>query len=318
MRVLVTGAAGFIGSHLCERLLAAGDEVTGVDSFDPYYGGEFKRFTAKQLINKGLAFIQADLTEPGYESLAHDAEVVFHLAAQPGNSAGITFETYLRNNVVATQQLLEACAVAHGLRMFVNVATSSIYGAHATGPETTAPEPVSHYGVTKLAAEQLVLAKARDAGFPACSLRLFSVYGERERPDKLYPKLLRALADGTEVPLYEGAEAHIRSYTYVGDIVDGLLLAADRPAAAQAQVFNLGTDEAITTGEGIRLVEELWGARVRVRRLPPRPGEQAATAAHIAKARSLLGYAPRTTPREGLARMVDWYRREIHGRVVYR
>jgi nucleoside-diphosphate-sugar epimerase len=191
--------------------------------------------------------------------------------------------------------------------MFVNVATSSVYGYHATEPETAAPQPASYYGVTKLAAEQLVMAYQRDQGFPACSLRLFSVYGERERPDKLYPRLIRSILTGEPMPLYEGSREHSRSFTYVGDVVQGFMRVLDHPAVA-GEIINIGSDEEITTGAAIDIVQEVMGQEANFEMKPPRPGDQLRTSAVIDKARTLLGYEPATSFRAGIQHEIDWLR----------
>jgi len=315
MRILVTGAAGFIGSHLCERLAAMGHNVTGLDCLTPYYARELKALNVTAVEQAGVPVLPLDLASDDLNAIAEGVEFVYHLAAQPGISAKTPFETYERNNIVATHRLLSALEGSRSLRMFVNIGTSSIYGADATGPETVAPAPTSFYGVTKLAAEQLALARCRDLGFPACSMRLFSVYGPRERPEKLYPKLLGCMLDDRAFPLFEGSEKHLRSYTYVGDIIDGMVAVLERADACRGEIINLGCDTAITTGEGIRIVEELLGKPARLAIKPKRPGDQLRTHATIDKARRLLGYGPRTSPREGLAQEVAWYRDAIWGRV---
>lgn len=314
VKILVTGAAGFIGSHLAERWRAAGHEVIGADNFDDYYDPSFKRNTAAELVDQGVQMTEIDLVTGDLRPLLEGVDVVYHLAAQPGNAPGTTFATYVRNNLMATQRLVEA---AGHVSAFVNISTSSVYGKVAQGDELTAPAPISNYGVTKLAAEQAVLARWRDRGFPACSCRLFSVYGERERPDKLYPLLLKALWQERPFPLFAGSLDHQRSFTYVGDIVDGLMAVWQHWDAARGEIFNLGNDDAISTGEGIGLVEQLTGRQVSYQHLPARAGDQQLTRAQIDKARRLLGYHPATAPREGLARMVKWYEQKIHGRVSY-
>jgi UDP-glucuronate 4-epimerase len=169
--------------------------------------------------------------------------------------------------------------------------------------------------VTKLAAEQLVLAEQRDQGLPACSLRLFSVYGPRERPEKLYPMLIRNMLEGRPFPLYEGSERHLRSYTYVGDIIDGLVAVLAHREACLGQILNIGTDQVITTGEGIRIVEEIMGQKAEIVRRPRRPGDQLRTHATIDKARRLLGYDPHVSPEEGLQHEVAWYRDQVFGQM---
>ena len=316
MEILVTGAAGFVGSHLCERLVAMGHRVRGLDCLTPYYSRALKELNVAALTRCGVALLPLDLAEDDLSSAVAGVDYVYHLAAQPGISAKTPFETYERNNIVATHRLLEALAGSEMLRGFINIGTSSIYGADATGPETVPPAPTSYYGVTKLAAEQLALARCRDQGFPACSLRLFSVYGPRERPEKLYPKLLGCILDDCVFPLYEGSKQHLRSYSYVGDIVDGMVAVLARMDVCRGEIINLGCDTAITTGEGIRIVEELIGKSARLAIQPKRPGDQLRTHADIAKARLLLDYDPQTSPREGLAHEVAWYRDEIWQKVA--
>ena len=311
MRILVTGAAGFIGSHLAERLAALGHRVTGLDCLTDYYSRALKQRNVQLLRERGVAMLPLDLAADDLSSAVEGAEIVYHLAAQPGISATASYDTYVRDNLTATYRLIEAARRSDSLRWFVNIATSSVYGADATGDEETAPRPTSHYGVTKLAAEQLALAYQRDKGFPACSFRLFSVYGPRERPDKLSPTLIRALLTDQQFPLFEGAEQHQRSYTSVGDIVDGLIAPLTAFERCIGEIFNLGADTAITTAEGIRIVEELIGKSARIALQPRRAGDQTRTHANIAKARRVLGYSPSTTPREGLVQTVAWYREHL-------
>jgi UDP-glucuronate 4-epimerase len=307
MNILVTGAAGFIGSHLCERLLALGHSVRGIDNFSPYYDVALKEENARSLQAAGASLHRLDLAADPLAEAVAGIQVVFHAAAQPGLSAS-SFDTYVRNNIQATHRLLEAVHASPSLTAFVNIATSSVYGSFATEPETAEVRPTSSYGVTKLAAEQLVMASARDRGLPACSLRLYSVYGPRERPDKLYPQLIRALLQGTPLPLFEGSESHRRSYTYIDDILDGLIAVLDRWDRCAGEIFNIGTDTVITTGEGIRLVEEIVGKRAVILRLPRRAGDQTATQANINKARRMLDYHPAVLPADGLRKTVVWYR----------
>jgi UDP-glucuronate 4-epimerase len=311
MRILVTGAAGFIGSHLGERLAALGHTVIGLDSLTDYYSRALKQRNVQLLRERGVSVLPLDLAADDLSGAMKDIEFVYHLAAQPGISATAAYDTYVRNNLTATYRLIEAARQNDSLRGFVNVATSSVYGSDATGDEETVPRPTSYYGVTKLAAEQLALAYQRDKGFPACSFRPFSVYGPRERPDKLYPTLIRALLTDQPFPLFEGAEQHLRSYTYVGDIVDGLIAPLGAFERCVGEIFNLGTDTAITTAEGIRIVEELVGKPARIARQPRRAGDQSMTHANIAKARRILDYNPPTTPHEGLAQTVAWYREHL-------
>ncbi len=316
MKILVTGAAGFIGSHLSERLKSLGHDVFGIDNFNDYYSPELKMLNSADLKAKDIDVAIMDLSADDLTDIVKDVEIVFHLAAQPGISATTPFETYMRNNIVATHNLLEAVKGLSSLKMFVNIATSSVYGAHATDDETAAPKPTSYYGVTKLAAEQLVLSYFRDKGMPACSVRPFSVYGERERPEKLYPKLIHSILDPNyKLPFYEGSESHLRSYTYVGDIVDGFVLILENLEKCKGEIFNFGIDSTITTGEGIKIVEEIMGAPAKLDVKPKRPGDQKETSANITKARKLLGYNPSTSPKDGLRKEVEWYKEKIWQKV---
>lgn len=314
MRILVTGAAGFIGSHLAEALARAGHSVVGIDCFSDYYPIVLKRLNEKAVNAAGVEILPLDLAADDLAAALDGVEVVYHCAAQPGNSAATSLETYVRNNIFATHRLIEAVKKLRGFRLFVNIATSSVYGQQATDSEEAPPKPTSPYGVTKLAAEQLALVAWREQQLPVTSLRLFSVYGPRERTDKLYPKLIGAILEDKEFPLFEGSREHSRSFTYVDDIVRGFLAVLDRPEACLGEIFNIGSDIEITTGEGMEIVERLIGKQVRVKMLPKRPGDQLRTCANIDKARRLLGYDPLTPPQEGLRRTVEWYRAEILGK----
>ncbi|HOE95677.1 MAG TPA: NAD-dependent epimerase/dehydratase family protein [Candidatus Sumerlaeota bacterium] len=316
MKILVTGAAGFIGSHLAERLAAAGHEVVGIDCFTEYYSTALKRLNAEDVRSHGVTIHELDLAADDLSRAVRGVEAVIHLAAQPGISDHVSFQTYVRNNMEATWRLLEAVKSQDSLRGFINVATSSVYGAHATDDEETAPKPTSYYGVTKLAAEQLVLAYHRDKALPACSLRIFSVYGERERPEKLYPKLISSILEGREFPLHRGSDRHSRTFTYISDVLDAFEAVLARLDACNGEILNIGSDIEITTGEGIALIEKIMGRRARLAIKPPRAGDQLKTRANIEKARRLLGWEPRVPPEEGLRREVEWYENRIYGRVA--
>lgn len=308
MKILVTGAAGFIGSHVAEHLARAGHEVRGLDSFDGFYARPLKVRNARAVRAAGCDLREADLAEPGLEALLADSEIVIHAAAQPGNSAATSFATFVRNNLQATWCLLEALRASTSLQFFINVSTSSVYGHEATAPESAAAQPVSYYGVTKLAAEQLVMARQREDGFPACSLRLFSVYGERERPDKLLPRLIGSALGGPACPLYEGSRAHSRSFTYVADVMSAFQRAIERRAACSGEIINIGSDQEHRTGELIDLVEAQLGVPARLSLQPRRHGDQLRTAADIRKAQRLLGFAPRTRLEDGLRAEIAWLR----------
>ena len=312
MKIVVTGVAGFIGSHLAETLAKQGHVVVSIDSFTDYYAAELKQANAEDIAAAGVALHRLDLTSDDLAPALDGVEFVFHLAGQPGISATTPLADYVRNNIVATDNLLTACQRQPSLRLFVNVATSSVYGRHAYDPETEPPKPTSYYGVTKLAAEQLALALHREKGFPAGSLRIFSVYGPRERPEKLYPKLIRSILTDTPFPLFESSETHSRSYTFVGDIIEGFVAVLDRPEKLFGEIINMGSDVEMTTGEGIALIEEIMGKKAKLDIKPKRPGDQLHTCANIGKARQLLNYAPHTQLKDGLKAEVDWYVNRIY------
>lgn len=313
MNLLVTGAAGFIGSHLAEALARAGHRVVGLDAFTDFYDLSLKEENARAATVAGVDLRRLDLVTDDLSDAVRAADAVLHLAAQPGLSNRTTFDDYVRNNLLATGRLLTAVEAAGGSARFINISTSSVYGAEATGDETTLPAPTSVYGVTKLAAEQLVLARHREGALRACSLRIFSVYGPRERPDKLFTRLIRSMLEDRSITLFEGSEHHLRSFSYIGDIVRGISLALERWDAACGEVFNIGSDVEITTGHGLAAVERLLGKQARIERLPRRPGDQRRTHANIDKARRLLGYAPETSLEEGLRAEIEWQKSRLAG-----
>lgn len=309
MKILVTGAAGFIGSHTAERLQHLGHDVIGVDNFCPYYSVDLKRLNAKSLTDVGVTIIEKDLRDADlYNVLPLDVDYIFHFAAQPGISSSSTFEDYFSNNIIATKNLVDYALQCEQLKLFVNIGTSSIYGLEATYPEDVAVKPASHYGVTKLAAEQLVLQKSREDQFKACSLRLYSVIGPRERPEKMYTKLIDLGLKDEAFPLYEGSDTHLRSFTYVGDIVDGVVSVIGNEDKVNGEIFNLGTEVEHTTQEGIEAVEKVLGKKIKLNVIPKRAGDQLRTKANIDKARRLLNYNPQTTLLESVKSQVDWFK----------
>lgn len=308
MRILVTGAAGFIASHLCEKLRDLGHEVVGLDNFNDYYSPALKRLNASDLKAKGIDVIEIDLNDNLHTVFQNPYDFIYHLAAQPGISAETPLSDYVTNNIFATQNLLDAVAKYNpNLKSFINIATSSVYGLVANVDENVPAKPISFYGSTKLAAEQLVLGQQRLGKLKACSIRLYSVYGPRERPEKLYTKLIENLYADKAFPLFEGSVKHERSFTYVGDIVDGLLAIIGKEDIVNGEIINLGTDEVHTTQEGINLVEEIMHKKLIIDHKPARKGDQEKTSAVIDKARKLLGYEPKVTFKKGLEQQVQWY-----------
>jgi nucleoside-diphosphate-sugar epimerase len=312
MRILVTGAAGFIASHLCEKLVSLGHEVIGLDNFNDYYSVSLKEMNAKDLESIGVQFYRIDLNDDLACLFEKPYDYIYHLAAQPGISSETTLEEYVENNIFATQNLLDAVLLYNKeLKSFINIATSSVYGIEATVNETVPPAPVSFYGSTKLAAEQLVLGLQRLNKLHACSIRLYSVYGPRERPEKLYTKLIESLFNGIPFPLFEGSLKHERSFTYVGDIVEGLVAIIGRENVVDGEIINLGTDEVNTTHEGINVVENIMNKKLIVDQKPARKGDQQRTAAVIDKAKKLLSYSPKVSLKQGLEAQVKWYKEKF-------
>jgi len=309
MKILITGAAGFIGSHTAERLQSIGHVVIGVDNFSDYYSVALKQLNAKALTEKGISIIKKDLRDEHLSKvLPTDFDYIFHFAGQPGISQTSTFEDYFSNNIIATKNLVDFAEGCPNLKLLVNIATSSIYGLEATHPESFAPKPASHYGVTKLAGEQLVLQKSREQLLKSCSLRLYSVIGPRERPEKMYTKLIDLGLKDEKFPLFEGSDTHLRSFTYVGDIVDGIVSVIDKEQLVNGEIINLGTEVEHTTKEGIEAVEQILGKKIHLNVIPKRPGDQLRTKANIDKARRLLNYNPQTTLLEAVEKQVAWFK----------
>ncbi|MFC6063953.1 NAD-dependent epimerase/dehydratase family protein [Streptomyces ochraceiscleroticus] len=306
---MVTGAAGFIGSHLCAHLLAAGDTVLGIDALTEFYEPALKVRNLRTLIaHPAFSFHRADLLETDLAPLLADAEVVYHLAGQPGvrPSWGSEFGLYARRNLLATQVLLEALRNRHRsrpLRKLVHTSSSSVYGDAPTFPthETVLPKPVSPYGVTKLAAEHLCELYRSAHDLPSVSLRLFSVYGPRQRPDMAFVRLVTAARTGEAFPLYGDGE-QTRDFTYVRDVVTAL---RDAARSDFTGVANLGGGSPVSMKQAVAAVEQLIGP-VTIELSPAGPGEARHTGADISLAARAFGYRPRTELHEGLAAMARY------------
>ena len=307
MIALVTGAAGFVGSHLCTALLDDGADVVAVDAFTDYYSRRGKEQNLAHLRGRpGLVLHEADLSEAPLAPLLDGVDCVFHLAGQPGVRAswGPDFVDYVRHNIGATQRLLEACML-HPLRKFVFASSSSVYGtaeAYPT-PESLRPQPVSPYGVTKLAAEHLCEVYRGSFGIPVASLRLFTVYGPRQRPDMAFSRLVRAALAGEEFEVYGDGE-QTRDFTFVGDVVQAM---RDAAASDWCGVANIGGGSRTSLNGVLDIVRGLCG-ELRIVRRPQATGDVRHTAADTSVAAAAFGYRPRTSLAQGLAAMVDWER----------
>jgi nucleoside-diphosphate-sugar epimerase len=306
MHCVVTGAAGFIGSHLCERLLADGHAVTGIDCFTPYYPRPVKeRNLSAVLGRRHFAFHEIDLSEGVPAEAVRGAEWVFHLAAMPGlTRSWLDFDTYNRHNLTATHRLLEALKGSPTLQRLVYASTSSVYGKYASGDESLPTRPSSPYGITKLAGEQLCRVYGDEFGVPAVVLRYFSVYGPRQRPEMGYHLFINAILTGKPITL-TGDGLQVRGNTYVADCVEATVRAA---GAMPGETFNLGGGELVTVVEVIRRLERIIGKTAVIERHPPRKGDQLATGADVTKLTRHLGWKPTTSIDEGLAKQVEWQR----------
>ncbi|MEZ4860013.1 MAG: NAD-dependent epimerase/dehydratase family protein [Caldilineaceae bacterium] len=308
---LVTGAAGFVGSHLCEKLLSQGHTVHGLDAFIPYYPRPLKEKNLENLREQsGFHFHEVDLRSDDLKKLAQGVDVIFHLAAMAGlRRSWSEFDSYMTCNIQATQRLLEA-AVQTDVEHFINISTSSVYGRFATGNEESPVEPVSPYGITKLAAEQLCRAYERNYQLPVTICRLFSVYGPRQRPDMGYNIFIHAMLHN-ELITIDGDGTDSRSNTFVTDCVQGLVLAFEQREKSAGETFNIGGGEEVNVLEVLAMLEELSGIKPRVTHGPARAGDQRRTVADITKARRLLGYDPRTTVLDGLRAQLAWQQANI-------
>jgi UDP-glucuronate 4-epimerase len=305
MPVLITGVAGFIGSHLGERLVDSGESVVGIDSFTTYYDPAVKRRNIERLMSSdSFRLVEGSLREVDLNDLVAGVDVVYHLAAQPGvrRSWGREFEIYLDENLLAMQQLLEVVRGA-GVERFVFASSSSIYGDAERLPthESDSPLPVSPYGVTKLAGEHLCHLYFSRFEVPTVPLRYFTVFGPRQRPDMAFTRFIHAAAEDREIEVF-GDGLQSRDFTYVDDAVAATIAAAER--GRPGEVYNVAGGAQATVLEVIEILGELLGRSVPVRHLPPVPGDARHTGGDIEKARGDLGYAPRMGLREGLSRQI--------------
>ena len=320
MRVMVTGAAGFIGSWLAEALLEEGHDVLGVDCFVDFYPRGYKEANLNHLNEwSSFDFVEADLSEAGPELLRDwldDYPFVSHQAAQAGvrTSWGSRFEDYTRHNILATQRLLDA-ATETPVRRFVYASSSSVYGRVAEFPlrEDGRTLPVSPYGVTKLAGENLTALYHLNYGVPAVALRYFTVYGPRQRPDMAFHRLIKSILREEPFPLY-GDGSQSRSFTYVADVVRANLAALftfqdKEPVPFLGEAINVGGGSRATLSEVISLVEDSIGKRARLHRLDAQKGDVDRTEADLSRAGEWLGYEPRTSLAAGLEAEVQWMRR---------
>jgi UDP-glucose 4-epimerase len=299
--------AGFIGSHLAERLLEEGYEVLGVDCFTDYYPRRIKERNLGQLhAAPGFGFVEANLCSVDLQPLFEGTSAVLHLAAQAGVRAswGQNFCVYAENNILATQRLLEA-AKDHGVDRFVYASSSSVYGDTPDLPmrEDSRLRPVSPYGVTKLAGEHLCMLYHTNHGIPTVATRYFTVYGPRQRPDMAFHRFIKAIRDGETISVYGDGE-QTRDFTFVEDAVQATVLVLQSDAVGT--VFNVGGGSRITVNETIAMLEPIIGKRALIQHQPAQPGDVRHTLSDTSRAQQLLGFAPRADLQKGLEAEVAW------------
>ena len=307
MKALVTGAAGFIGSHLSERLLAAGAAVVGLDAFTDYYPRAQKERNLRRARQMpGFSLVEGSIAGVDLAALLDGVTHVFHLAAQAGvrKSWGRDFRVYTRDNVEATQALLEAC-IGRPIERFVYASSSSVYGDEVPLPmrEDTRPQPVSPYGVTKLAAEQLCYLYYVNHSVPAVSLRYFTVYGPRQRPDMGFSRFFAAVLQDQPVPMF-GDGRQTRDFPFVADAVSATTAAATR--GKPGGVYNIGGGSRVQLLDVFELIGQVTGRPLRLERLDTQRGDMRDTYAETTRARTDLGFAPTVTLEQGLRAQYDW------------
>ncbi|NEO32916.1 MAG: NAD-dependent epimerase/dehydratase family protein [Symploca sp. SIO3C6] len=306
---IVTGAAGFIGSHLVETLLSQGERVIGVDQFNDYYDPRLKRKNVALFeAHPAFELVEGNIQDLDWQTLLKDVEVIYHQAAQAGVRAswGKGFQAYTERNINATQILLESAKDAPQLKRLVFASTSSVYGNAETLPtsESICPQPVSPYGITKLAAERLCQLYYQNFNVPFTALRYFTVYGPRQRPDMAFHKFFKAVIADEAIPIY-GDGQQTRDFTFISDAVAANLAAAKAPEAV-GQVFNIGGGSRVVLADVLDTMEQIVGRKIRRNHIERAMGDARHTAADVSKAKKLIGYQPQVTLAEGLSKEWEW------------
>jgi nucleoside-diphosphate-sugar epimerase len=315
MRALVTGAAGFIGSSLVDRLLNDGHDVVGLDCFTTYYDIQIKkRNISEALKNPNFSLLEVDLSRPLDPNLLAGISHIYHQAGQPGVRASwdTGFSRYVECNITATQKLLELARKSNELVSFVAASSSSVYGSPERFPtsEDDLPCPVSPYGVTKLASENLCTLYGEEFGVPIVSLRYFTVYGPRQRPDMAMNRIIDSVMFQREFKM-NGSGDQIRDFTFVDYVIDSLLLVSKymQNQSKPKRVFNIGGGVQASLGEVVSLVEEFCGSKMKTTILENAKGDPLRTSADCDRARKLLEWKPKTELRSGLEQMINWQSR---------
>lgn len=307
LAILITGCAGFIGSSTALELLKRGHKVRGIDRFSEYYSRKLKELNLSALKQfKNFEFVEGDLISVDLDKLLEGIEIIIHEAAQAGvrSSWGNQFDIYVRDNIITTQRLLEAVK-NRNIKKFVYASSSSVYGDVDSLPmrEDMRVLPVSPYGVTKLAAENLVMLYYKNYGVPGIALRYFTVYGPRQRPDMAFHKFIRAILIGEPIKLY-GDGSQTRDFTYISDIVNANIIGAF--SDVKGEIFNIGGGERTSIREAIKIMEEIIGTKAKIKILESQKGDVRDTYADVSKAKEILGFYPQVKLREGLEQEVKW------------
>lgn len=312
---LITGVAGFIGSHLGETLLQEGEKVIGIDEFNDYYDPQLKRNNVTPLLKyPHFELIEADLLTLDWINLLKDVSVVFHQAAQAGVRAswGKSFRLYTEKNINATQVILEAAKDTPSLQRLVAASSSSVYGNAETLPtsESICPQPVSPYGITKLAAERLCSLYYDNFGVPVTSLRYFTVYGPRQRPDMAFHKFFKSALNHEPINIY-GDGQQTRDFTFVADAIAANLAVATIPEAI-GEVFNIGGGSRVVLADVLDTMERIMGKPLQRNYIENAKGDARHTSADIGKAQRILGYQPKISLAEGLTKEWEWMKNLAH------
>jgi nucleoside-diphosphate-sugar epimerase len=306
---LVTGVAGFIGSNLAQTLLNQGEQVIGVDSFNDYYNPQLKRQNVSNLTDYNLfKLIESDIGQLNWPELLDSVDYLYHQAAQAGVRAswGKSFSDYTERNINATQIILEAAKESKSLKRLVYASTSSVYGNAETfpTPESICPQPVSPYGITKLAAERMCWLYQQNFGVPVTALRYFTVYGPRQRPDMAFHKFFKAAIASQPIDIY-GDGQQTRDFTFISDIVAANLAATKVPEAV-GEVFNIGGGSRVVLTELLNQIETIIAKPLHRNYLDPARGDARHTSADISKAQKILNYQPKVSLLEGLTQEWEW------------
>ena len=312
-QALVTGAAGFIGSHMVGRLLELGHEVVGVDAFTGNYSRERKlRNFAQARLKRNCRLVEGDLLDLDLKQLLRDTDIIIHLAAEPGVRAswGPNFALYLERNVLATQRLLEYLS-NQSPKQFIYASSSSVYGPDRGRPakEDNRCNPASPYGLSKLAAEELIGLYSRERGIPATILRYFTVYGPRQRPEMAISRFISAAVLDQPVEIFGDGE-QVREMTYVSDVVDATLTALEAHSEPSPEVYNIGSGSRVTVNQLLHIIQRTLGTRMEVSYGPAAEGDVRSTWAESSKAMRKLGYSPKVSLEEGIAAQIAWARQE--------